>query len=163
EVEVRGDLVGPVHRERELLLVVVECAERDAEAPRQRRRRLGGRYADDTEAAPYAVGETGEEHGGGVARAETDAQPSRHPLARSPTIGAGAPFASGSSNTPRCSSPRQISCRISVECSPIPPVKTRLSIPPRTAARAPTSRRARWQNIAMARAAFGSRSRASRS
>src|SRR5439155_1465836 len=79
------------------------------------------------------------------------------------TIGAPASFACGSSATPRCSSPRQISRRITAECSPMPPVKTRLSIPPRTAASAPTSRRARWQNIATASAASGLRSRAARS
>src|SRR5207247_2610482 len=59
------------------------------------------------------------------------------------TIGACAVFVSVSSTTPRCSSPWQISWRITAECSPMPPVKTRLSIPPRTAASAPTSRRAR--------------------
>src|SRR5437016_13188226 len=80
EVEIRRHLVGPVDRERELLRVVIERAERDAEAPRLGRRRLGGRYADDMEAAPYTVGEAGEEHGGGMPRAEPDAHPVRDQL-----------------------------------------------------------------------------------
>src|SRR5213079_3195358 len=58
----------------------IERAERDAEAPRLGRRRLGGRYADDMEAAPYTVGEAGEEHGGGMPRAEPDAHPVRDQL-----------------------------------------------------------------------------------
>src|SRR5206468_24692 len=52
----------------------------DAEAPRLGRRRLGGRYADDMEAAPYTVGEAGEEHGGGMPRAEPDTHPVRDQL-----------------------------------------------------------------------------------
>src|SRR5262249_59395696 len=76
EVEVRSDLVGAVDREREL--VVVERAERDAEAPRLGSRRLGGRNAHDTEAAPYALGEAGDQPGRAPPRPRTRAPPVPH-------------------------------------------------------------------------------------
>ena len=53
---------------------------------------------------------------------------------------------SGSSRTPRCARPSQIAQRTGAACSPIPPVKTRVSRPPSSAASPPISLRTRRQN-----------------
>src|SRR5580704_2390521 len=66
-------------------------------------------------------------------------------------------FAVASSSTPSHAQDSQIRWRISVECSPIPPVNTRLSRPPNTAASAPISLAVRYTKKSTAILALGSR------